>query len=114
VLRTYAESITAPGDDGQVHLNYPPEWEARIYNTIATDVWGLPRRVKLPMFVIRGALSEPFTALSALTFRLLKPSVPLITLPDAGHLLPQEKPETVGKLIAEFLASPAATGSKLS
>jgi pimeloyl-ACP methyl ester carboxylesterase len=112
VLRSYTESIAAPGDDGQVHLNYSPEWEARIYNTIATDVWGLLRRVRQPMLVIRGAESEPFTPLSLLTFRLLKPSVPIITLEGVGHLLPHEKPEVVGKLIAEFLASdPPAKGS---
>jgi pimeloyl-ACP methyl ester carboxylesterase len=114
VLRNYAESITTPGDDGQVHLNYSPEWEARIYNTIATDVWGLLRRVRLPMLVIRGAESEPFTPLSLLTFRLIKPSVPVITLREAGHLLPQEQPEAVGKLIGEFLARnpPAKSASE--
>ena len=103
VVRAYAESITAPGDDGSVHLVWTPEWEAQIYRTLATDVWTLPRRIKQPLMVLRGEASDTFLKSSAALFHLLNPRANMIDVSGAGHLVPQDQPEQVGKLIAEFL-----------
>jgi pimeloyl-ACP methyl ester carboxylesterase len=102
VLRNYAESITVPTGGG-VQLAFSPEWEARIYQTIDSGVWGLPARVQHPMLVIRGERTDTFTVDSATKFQRLNPRAWIVTVKDAGHLVPQEKPDETGKLLAEFL-----------
>ncbi len=103
VLHDYAKSVTVHAEDGGVRLAFSPEWEARIYQTIATDVWRLPSRVKHPMLVVRGEFTDTFSEDSAARFQRLKPRALIVTVKGAGHLVPQEKPEETGKLIAEFL-----------
>lgn len=102
-VRTYAESITEPDGANGVKLVFTPEWEAQIYKTVATDVWELPARVKTPMLVIRGELSDTFVQPSARLFARLNPQAHMITIQGAGHLVPQEQPEQVGRAIAEFI-----------
>jgi pimeloyl-ACP methyl ester carboxylesterase len=104
VVRTYAESGTMPGDDGQVHLRWTPEWEAQIFRTFATDVWTLPRRIKQPLMIIRGEKSDTFSVGSGRLFHWLNPKAKIVSVEGAGHLVAQEKPEEVGKLISDFLA----------
>jgi pimeloyl-ACP methyl ester carboxylesterase len=103
-VRVYAESLTEPSGNGEeVRLIYPPEWEARIYRTIPTDVWSLPRRILCPALVIRGENSNTFTSESERAFRKANPKVPIVVVNGASHFVPQEKPEEVGKLIMDFL-----------
>lgn len=103
MVETYSGSVTGPSPDGGVRLIYPPEWEARIYRTIPTDVWKYARQLQQPTLVIRGELSNTFTADSEKAFRKANPRAAFAVVPGAGHLVPQEKPEETGKLIAEFL-----------
>jgi pimeloyl-ACP methyl ester carboxylesterase len=102
-VRVYSDSLTAPDPNGGVILVFSPEWEARIYQTVPTDVWRLPARLKTPTLVIRGGLSDTFHAEGAADFARLNPRATLITIPDAGHLVAQERPDAVGQAIAEFL-----------
>ncbi len=102
-VRTYAESITTPDGAGGVKLIFTPEWEAQIYRTVATDVWERPARIKMPTLVIRGELSDTFIQPSAARFARLNPQAQMITIKGAGHLVPQEQPEQVGRAIVEFL-----------
>ncbi len=108
VLRAYTESITAPVGNGNsaVHLIYPPEWESRIYQTVDTGVWRLPGRVHLPMLVIRGEHTDTFVEPSAALFARLNPGARIVTVKGVGHLVPQEAPEQVGRLIRKFLDEP--------
>jgi pimeloyl-ACP methyl ester carboxylesterase len=103
VLRDYAESVTVAAEDGGVKLAFSPEWEARIYQTIDTSVWSLPASVPHPTLVIRGELTDTFTAESAAKFHRLNPRAQIATVKGAGHLVPQEKPDETGKLLANFL-----------
>jgi len=103
MVRFYVKSMTGPSSEGGVQLIYPPEWEARIYKTIPTDVWKYPGQLKMPVLVIRGESSNTFTAESEKAFKKFNPSATFAVVPGAGHLVPQEKPEEVGKLLAEFL-----------
>ncbi len=102
-VRAYAKSITGSSPRGGVDLIYPPEWEARIYQTIPTDVWKAARRLTHPTLVLSGSESEVFTSASGEAFRKANRTVQLETIPGTGHLLAQEKPLEVGKRIAEFL-----------
>ncbi|MEP7289488.1 MAG: alpha/beta hydrolase [Chloroflexota bacterium] len=104
MIHAYAESITTPSTDGSVQLRWSPEWEAQIYRTVPTDVWRLPRQIKQPTMVIHGELSDMFSRGSAITFRALKPDVVTFSVPNAGHLVPQEQPEQIGRLLGNFLS----------
>jgi pimeloyl-ACP methyl ester carboxylesterase len=103
VVKSYTESMTGPRPGGGVQLIYPPEWEARIYQTIPADVWKFAKVLQPPTLVIRGETSNTFTADSEKAFRKVRPHTEFVMVPGAGHLVPQEKPEEVGKLILEFL-----------
>ena len=105
VLRDYVEGMTAPGPRGGVDLVYPPEWEARIYQTIPTDVWKGIHELRMPVLVIRGENSNTFTALSEKAFAERLPSARLESVPGAGHLVPFEKPVETAKLILDFLGA---------
>lgn len=102
-IRAYATSITRPSSRGGVELAYPPEWEARIYQTIPTDVWKYVRRLIRPTFVLAGKDSHVFNLKSVEAFRQACPVARVETIPDAGHLLVQERPLEVGRRIVRFL-----------
>ncbi len=104
-VRAYAESITGPAESGGVRLIYPPEWEAQIYRTMATDVWSLPKHIRCPILVVRGELTHVFSRSSAARFQRLAPQTRVVNVPGAGHLVAQEAPEVCGNAMAEFLAS---------
>lgn len=107
MVESYTKSITAPSAQGKVSLSYPPEWEARIYKTIPTDVWKFAGLLDQPTLVIRGENSNTFLGDGEKEFRKMNPQVNFEVVPGAGHLIPQEKPEEVGKLILNFLEGPS-------
>jgi len=102
-LWAYVEAGTQPRGDGMVELAYPPEWEAHIFATTPIDVWGEVPRLKTRALVIRGASSSTFrhTAERRMARRL--PGVVSVTIPDAGHLAPMERPEETAAVIRDFL-----------
>ena len=102
-LWAYVDGMTAPAEDGGIKLIYPPEWEAKVYRTIPTDVWECAAKLTQPVLVIRGEMSNTFTAESEAAFRKALPSASFAVVKGAGHLVPQEQPETVGQLILQFL-----------
>lgn len=104
-VRAYSESMTAPDSDGTaaVHLIYPPEWEAHIYKTLPTDVWTIPARLQVPTLVLRGELTDIFTERNARRFARLQPRAQITLIPAAGHLIPQEQPEAVGRALLTFV-----------
>ncbi len=103
VLRAYLDSMTAPDGAGGQKLIYPPEWEARIYQTIPTDIWKYAKLLKQPTLVIRGETSNTFTSESEKAFRKANPHISFAVVKGAGHLVPQEKPDEVGQILLEFL-----------
>jgi pimeloyl-ACP methyl ester carboxylesterase len=105
VIEDYAKSMTAPDPHGGVSLVYPPEWEAKIYQTIPTDVWKAAARLKVPSLVIRGETSNTFTAESQAAFQKANPSTVFKVVAGAGHLLPFEKPGLTADFALEFLRS---------
>ena len=103
IVEAYVDSMTGPSKNGGVELIYPPEWEAQIYKTIPTDVWKFAKLLQQPTMVIRGETSNTFTADSEKAFRKVNPQAVFKVVQGAGHLVTQEKPEEVGKLIGSFL-----------
>jgi len=103
MVKAYSDNMTAPSPNGGVYLVYPPEWEARIYKTIPTDVWKFAERLQQPTLVVRGQDSNTFTADSEKAFRKSNPRAEIKVISGAGHLVAQEKPEELGQLLVKFL-----------
>jgi pimeloyl-ACP methyl ester carboxylesterase len=104
VMRAFIDSVMIPAQDGNgVTLAISPEWEAKIFETVATDVWRLPQQIKLPTLVIRGEVTDVFTERTAEMFHQRNRSAKIEVVNGAGHLVPQEAPDKVGRLIADFI-----------
>jgi pimeloyl-ACP methyl ester carboxylesterase len=102
-LLAYVESGTRGRADGQVELIYPPEWEAHIFATTPTDIWHDVPQLRTPALVIRGQDSFVFQTASQARMARLLPQARFVTIPDAGHLVPMERPIETGTVIADFL-----------
>jgi len=104
-LRSYIEGIACPGVHG-FKLCYTSEWEMRIYYTSIwrdMDIWrGLPG-LKIPLLIIRGSETDTFWASTARRVQRKIPAVKVVTIPQATHLVPLERPEVVYQAIQEFL-----------
>jgi len=111
-LWAYVEAVTRERPDGQVELAYPPEWEARIYATVPTDVWKAIPKLRLPTLVIRGELSQTFLPQSLAAMRRRLPHARFAVISGAGHLVPMERPEEVGQVVREFLEEVRKQGSR--
>lgn len=105
VLRLYVEGLTCPAPDGGVTLRWSPQWEARAYQTIFTEVWReVPRlRGVLPILVLRGAQTNTFVAASERRMRRLLPEATYVTLQGHGHLFPMSAPQEAQQIIATWL-----------
>ena len=85
-----------------MQLIYPPAWEAQIFATAPTDIWRDLRRAPARCLFVRGERSTTFTAETMDRIRRLLPSASLVNIPGAGHLVPMEAPEAVGRAIQRF------------
>lgn len=110
-LWAYVETGTCPTDDGRVELTYPPEWEAHIFATTPIDVWQTVPLLQVPTLVIRGQETNTFRAASQRRFARLAPEAEFAIIPEAGHLVPMERPEETGMAIRRFLAALETPGA---
>jgi pimeloyl-ACP methyl ester carboxylesterase len=108
VLRDYVEGLAEDLPDGKVGLKYSPDWEARIYSTAGVADWYVWRnlaRINIPTLVLRGETSDTLRS-STLQKMVLKINQGQgLSLPDAGHLLPLEKPVLTSEIVLGFLRS---------
>jgi pimeloyl-ACP methyl ester carboxylesterase len=113
-LWNYIDSVTRPADDETegIVLRYPPEWEARIYQTIPLEIWRYVPKISVPALVIRGEETDTFSHASAQLWQKLRPDIPVITISAAGHLLPIERPAEVARQTLTFLNNLALHHSK--
>ncbi len=105
VLWTYLEEGVADRDDGQVELKCPPEVEAQVFEAVTkVDAWPRLSEFTMPTLALWGADSHLLVrGLSDHVDEAL-PNVNTVLVDDTGHLLPQERPDEVGRLIGEFLS----------
>jgi pimeloyl-ACP methyl ester carboxylesterase len=105
-LKAYIKGITVPNHDDGYKLSYSPEWEMRIYATGIwndLDLWRNISKIKIPVLVIRGKETDTFLAPAANLLKNRLPSSELITIEEATHLVPLEKPNKVNNIIVNFL-----------
>ncbi|HEU4758543.1 MAG TPA: alpha/beta hydrolase [Dehalococcoidia bacterium] len=103
VLRLYAEHGTRPRPDGQVELKCPGDIEAQVFEHSASlDVGDVLPRIGCPTLVMRGEHTDPYLTVIADTAAGRIPRGRLVTIEDAGHLAPMERPEAVAEAILAF------------
>jgi pimeloyl-ACP methyl ester carboxylesterase len=99
-LRTCIEGMTAPAAGGY-RLVYAPEWEARVYYTSIWNDWDLWKglsSLSLPTLIIRGAESNTFRTSTAEAVRARSPQIRIVTVAEASHLAPLERPGEIARL----------------
>ena len=107
-LRDYVASLARTRTDGQVELDFPAEWEARIYSTgvlADLDIWRDLGSLKPPLLVIRGENSDTFWLESLRLLREKLPGAQVQTVPDSTHLVALERPGQVSQIIQDFLST---------
>jgi pimeloyl-ACP methyl ester carboxylesterase len=104
ILRDYCEYGTRDAN-GKRELKCTPEIEAEFYATAHSfDGFGLLLRCEIPLLIMFGqrpgeSPGEPLAGRLAAELKHAQ----LINSPEAGHFLPMEQAEEVGRLAADFL-----------
>jgi pimeloyl-ACP methyl ester carboxylesterase len=101
-LRAYVEAGTRLCADGQVELVYPPEWEARIFATTPVEIWRDVPQLRAPALFVRGERSEVFRPECQRLIARQLPGARFVVIPNAGHLVPLERPAETGAMIRDF------------
>lgn len=112
-LRAYVEAGTRERSGGGVELAYPPEWEAHIFATTPTDVWRDVPCLGVPTLVIRGKCSRTFLPQAQRRMERVLPGARFVVIPEAGHMVPMERPAEVGAAIREFLGLDNRSSARL-
>lgn len=105
-LWAYVNAIAGDRSDGQVELIISPDWEARVYVTGSRcdrSLWQDLPGLQPPLMILRGEQSDTFSERSARLIRNRLPDAVVVNIPQAGHLLPLEKPVQVSSTIQKFL-----------
>jgi pimeloyl-ACP methyl ester carboxylesterase len=103
-LWDYVNAGTRECEGGGYKLSFPREWEARIYATCPW-IWPALKRCRVPMLAVRGEHSDTVLDESWRSWRRLHPKARFLQVPDAGHLVPMERPQTISNAIADFFAA---------
>lgn len=106
ILEDYVQGLAYPQADGTVRLRYPPEWEARIYQTSASAdllIWRALPGLECPVLIIRGGKSRTLTGLSLQKLERGSEQITVKTIREGGHLLPFEDPEKTSRIMIEYL-----------
>jgi pimeloyl-ACP methyl ester carboxylesterase len=104
-LRAYVEGIACPDEHGY-KLCYSADWEMRIYVTSVwndLDIWRNLTGLQTPLLIIRGAETDTFWAATGRRVLRALPGARVVTVPQATHLVPLERPLEVNQAIQEFL-----------
>ena len=102
-LMDYVTFALYDNDQGRVELTYPREWEAHIYTQFPESIWQEIPQVTQPTLAIRGAESDTLFPQAWQLWQELQPQARFVEIPDAGHMVPMERPGQVTSLIFEFL-----------
>ena len=104
-LHAYVEGVACPGEHGY-KLCYSTDWEMRIYATSVwrdMDIWHDLPGLNIPLLIIRGAETDTFWASTARGVLRKVPAARVMTVPQATHLVPLERPAEVYQAIQDFL-----------
>ena len=104
-LRLYAETWTFNREDGRVELKCSGDVEGEVFASSSTlNIWDTLPGIASPVLVIRGEHTEGFLSMVAQQVSERVRNGRLVTIPDAGHLVPMERPDVLSNEILAFLA----------
>jgi len=89
--------------EGQLELTYHKEWEVRFYTHPPLNVWEDIPKVTQPTLAIRGADSDTLFLQSWQLWQDLQPDAKFVEIPEAGHMVPLERPLALSAEICDFL-----------
>lgn len=104
-LKSYVSYGLKESVSGGVELLCPPEAEAKIFENYPLYVWLWPKRLSIPVSIIRGEFSDVFSLSSAKRFCKKNRNTKYYEVKGAGHLFPMEKPDETIKIIEECIYS---------
>lgn len=102
-LKAYVNYGFKDIESGHVKLRCEPAWESRCFSTCPAGIWKKAGKLKTPVLIIYGSLSDVFLEGCARKFKLECPSVELKRIEGIGHFVPMEKPDQTAQSIFEFL-----------
>jgi pimeloyl-ACP methyl ester carboxylesterase len=103
-LWDYVLAVTEDTPDGAVHLRYPREWEARIFETVPPDAWlAMPRLRHMPTLVLRGEHSTTYRRDAMWLMRQFLPHAEFAEIEGADHFVPMTQPQRAADVILKFL-----------
>jgi pimeloyl-ACP methyl ester carboxylesterase len=92
-------------DDGDgIAIKCEPSVEADVFREGENhDTWDLVPNISVPVTIVAGERSDTHTkpVLDVLEGQFNHPT--MVTVPEAGHFLPMERPDIVASLVAEIL-----------
>ena len=92
---------------GRKNLSRPiwnAELEAKIFESVPLDVWKYGKTISCPVLAIRGEHSDAFCADAAERLKNVIADWEFVTLSNAGHFVPMEKPQECAQVITEFIS----------
>ena len=102
-VEAYLECGLLVKDSKTAILRCDPELEAQIFESVPINVWDYADKIACPVLALRGEKSNTFVPEAARNLQDIIPGAAVITVPDAGHFVPMEKPEECAAAIAEFI-----------
>jgi len=102
-IRSFIEHAFLSRDDSSIRLKCSPETEAQMYEADSLNIWKFVKKIKCPVLLIRGEKSFVFSETMFEKFKKLVPDAQTVTIKDAGHFIPMEKPKELSSIIRNFI-----------
>lgn len=110
MLELYLKYGMVSSDAGGIHLACHPRREAALFmGGLQFDPWPLLPSIECPVMVLEGETSENRTFIDYRAIATLFPKGEYRLVEQAGHLIPQEKPDLVASLMNDFFSEGAAS-----
>jgi pimeloyl-ACP methyl ester carboxylesterase len=104
-VEAYVDGGTVETASGSVRLSCEPAWESRTFAKWSTHPYRAIERLRCPVTLMSGARDErPLGPKAIAKFVELCPEARVVSVPDAGHLLPMERPDLVRHELDALLA----------
>ena len=104
VMQDYAEhGLKARSAGDGLELSFPKAWEAHIFRSISSG-WRALRELQVPCVAIRGEQSQWIPDRSWQKWQRMRPDLPVLVMPQVGHMAPLQQPEQMAQLVQTCLA----------
>lgn len=101
-VHSYVDSCVKE-TDGKAALKCDNEVEAQFFESLPTDIWKYPAKIKCPVLAVWGENSEMFFNPVAKKLKELIPDYQLRVISGANHFIPMVKPQELAQVIKEYL-----------